>query len=355
MRAFRRYGGRLPALQFNAPLRRNPFALLAVLTLAAGIALFSRCTADRTRPQADESARPAGDAAAREEAAASQPATLRVGAWNIEWLGTPDSRSGPARGHAQSSQDLADYIAFADVSVLALAEIAKSSDGGAWKSEVLGAALAQVGKRTGGDWEHILFPAQSGRNQLVGVAWDRKRVTSVGRPWPLPVAQKQSAAGKPLWSRPPYAQKFSTGPGRTDFVVVALHMKSDTGGDFAEHRGEEAAALVATLASARETMSDADWLFIGDSNCNEHSEPAIAALTSAGFIDLNGSDVATHVRWGALDRAFVPAGQPEFGREFFVIRDEYLAARRMTPEDFKVRLSDHFMVVTVVAGAADDD
>lgn len=331
---------------------RRPAALLAALALSGGALGLLHCTANRDGVGPDNAARTAADPA---RAAASQPTVLRVGAWNIEWLGTPDSRYGPAKGRLQTFDDLADYIAFADVSILAVAEVAKDAESGAWKSERLAAALAAVGKRSGGDWDHVLFPATSGRNQLVGVAWDRKRVRPVGRAWPLPVSQSRSAADKPLWSRPPYAQKFSAGPGQTDFVVVPLHMKSDSGGDFAAHRGEEAAALAAVMDAARETMADGDWLLIGDSNCGEHSEPAIAALSGAGFVDLNGADIATHVRWGALDRAFVPADQPEFGRKLWVLSDDYRAARGMTADDFRVRLSDHYMVVTEITIAADDD
>src|SRR5262245_53677378 len=49
--------------------------------------------------------------------------SARIGAWNIEHLGSPELRSGPAEGIAQEPADIADYIKASKVDVLALEEI----------------------------------------------------------------------------------------------------------------------------------------------------------------------------------------------------------------------------------------
>lgn len=286
-------------------------------------------------------------------ATAASHAPIRVGAWNIEWLGTPESRSGPAKGVAQTADDLAEYIAAARVDILGLEEIGASEHADPPSSDTLAAAFDAVSRRGGGHWRHRLFPARSGRNQLCGVAWNERRVTPVGAPRVATEPSAQSAQGKPLWSRPPWGQTFSAGDGLTDFVVVVVHMKSDYGGDFAEHRAGEAATLARDIRAA---FSDGDLLIIGDANCDTHSEPAVAALEQAGFVDLNRADAATHLRYGALDRAFVTAAQPEFAaRTFEVHSDAFLEQHALTRDDFKRRFSDHFMVITTIAVLADDD
>jgi hypothetical protein len=278
---------------------------------------------------------------------------LRIGAWNIEWLGEPQNRSGPARNHQQSPEDLADYILAAGVDVLGLAEIRQDDPAGGMTSSILTAALERVGAQTTGSWRHRLFPARSGRNQLCGVAWDTTRVVAVGDPVLVPTPQQHSSQGKPLWSRPAYGQAFSAGPDLTDFVVVVVHLKSDFGGDFAEHRGEEAHWLLAGLPQA---VRDPDILIIGDLNCDRHDEPAIRTLVAGGFVDLNAADQATHWRFGPLDRALVPADQPEFAAgPLEVFSTPYLESRGLSAEEFKVRFSDHYLVVTELRVLPDDD
>jgi hypothetical protein len=278
---------------------------------------------------------------------------IRVGAWNIEWLGTPERRSGPARSHPQSPEALAEYILAADVDVLGLEEVKIDAEDGSDTNRALRQALAIVERERGGRWQHRLFATSYGRDQCTGIAWDAARVRPLDEPRVVTDPRQVSAQGKRLWSRPPRGVLFSAGRGLTDFVVVVVHMKSDYGGDFALHRGEEAQHLAGDLP---DVFDDPDVMIVGDTNCDSHSEPAIVALTAAGFVDLNADDIATHWRYGALDRALVPADQPEFARRCFeVLSDSYLDARDLKLEDFKVDYSDHFMVITEVDVMPDDD
>lgn len=281
------------------------------------------------------------------------PRYVRIGAWNIEWLGTPESRSGPAKGVAQKPEDLADYIEAADVAILGLAEIARTDNDDSWTNATLTAAFELLNQRTGARWRHRLWPAHSGRNQLCGIAWDQSRVKPVGQMTSPVQTVAPPGGGSPVWSRPAPAMMFSACDGCTDFVVVAIHMKSNYRGDFAEHRGKEAAALVAGLPR---TFQDGDLLIIGDSNCNQHSEPACTTFQTAGWTDLNAGDTPTFWTDSALDRVFVPSAQPEFAeRRFEVLRDKFLDAQRLSKRDFKRRFSDHYMIVTEVRVMPDDD
>ena len=298
--------------------------------------------------------KPAGvPAPATAPAPAAAPASIRVGAWNIEWLGSPERRSGPAENHAQTPAALAEYILESNVDILGLAEIAQNVEERPGTNATLTAALRLVEQQTGGKWAHRLFPTRSGRNQCCGIAWDATRVTSLDEPCLVTQPEQASLQGKPLWSRPPYGLTFSAGEGLTDFVVVMIHMKSNYGGDFTNHRAEEAVHLTLDL---RGVIQDGDVIIIGDANCGTHGEPAVAAIEDGGFIDLNADDTPTHWTYGALDRAFVPEEQPEFADRYFeVFGDSFINAHGLSTEQFKVNYSDHYMVITEVVVIPDDD
>ena len=296
---------------------------------------------------------PQGPDVHRQRLAADQHKPIRVGAWNVEWLGMPERRSGPAKGHRQSPEALAEYILAADVDILGLEEIKIDSDDGSDTNSLLSSALEIVEQQRGGHWQHRLFPTTYGRDQCTGVAWDSTRVAPIGEPRIVTDPDRKSTQSKTIWSRPPRGWLFSAGDGLTDLVVIVIHMKSNYGGDFAEHRGEEAHCLVADLPAA---FDDPDVLIIGDANCSAHGEPAVATICEAGFVDLNARDVETHWRYGPLDRAFVPADQPEFvRRQFEVLSGSFFAAHDLRVTDFKVSYSDHFMVITEVDVREDDD
>jgi len=316
---------------------RNPWR---VPLLALALLLPAGCATPQKHP-------PSGPSAATPR----QP--IRVGAWNIEWLGMPDKRSGPAENRLQTPEALAEYILAADVDILGLEEIRIDTDDGTDTNTVLHQALNIVEQKRGGHWQHRLFPTNYGRDQCTGVAWDASRVMPLDEPRIVTNPGQTSAQGKALWSRPPRGLTFSAGERLTDFVVVVIHMKSNYGGDYSEHRGEEAQHLVNDLPNV---FADPDVMIIGDANCSTHAEPAVATITAAGFVDLNAHDVESHWRYGALDRAFVPVDQPEFARQCFeVLSDSFFRTHDLTVEDFKVHYSDHFMVITEVDVMQDDD
>lgn len=280
-------------------------------------------------------------------------APIRIGAWNIEWLGSPNRRSGPARGHAQTPEALADYILAANVDILGLEEVSRNAEDGSWTNDTLKQAFEIVERENGGDWRQRLYPSRSGRNQLCGIAWNAARVDALGEARKICAPDERSTQSKIVWSRPPHGQMFSAGHGLNDFVVVTVHMKSNYGGDFSAHRAREGETLVESLPRV---FADPDVVIIGDFNCGSHEEPAIQAIAGAGFVDLNADDTATNWHYGPLDRAFVPADQPEFADHFFeVLSNSFFDARGVTAEAFKVTHSDHWMVITQVEVGDDDD
>ena len=287
-------------------------------------------------------------------------ATLRIGAWNVEHLGNPTSRGNhcvPAPHEcAQSPQDLAEYIIASGADVLGLEEISEDLPGR--KNATFERALLIVRQRTGRTWNHVLFPKDD-EHQHIGVAWNTAKVQVVGEPFRLPVRTRLS--GQSLWDRRPHAVKFSAGQGRTDFVVIVLHMKANRRENNAPNvrrRELEARELVRVLPSVRERLNDDDVILIGDTNILDAGEGAPRVFAAAGLADLNAEDEATFLSddGAPFDRAFVPRTQPEFaGADQIVFDREFLQPRNLSRRNFRRRFSDHFMVVTDVQVRADDD
>lgn len=357
-------------------------AAMVIVIIAASIAGRSRQSGAPAAALPIASPAPSASIApgaqGRAAAQASEPAsrqtaarTARIGSWNIEWLGKPGERSGPARGVAQTASDLSDYLVFSRVDVLAVQEIIADAAAGAGpgrtpRSSRIDAMLASVRERTGHPWDYVLFPGKNDDDQLTGVLWNTATVQPMdqrGEAWDardspkkLNVRAGRSSQGSGLWNRPPHAMRLRFGAGMTDIALVPLHMKADYDGAFSAHRAEEAAVLAEVLPGFEREWSEKDVVMLGDTNITSPGEPAIQVLVAAGFVDCNAKEKQTNWRSGSMDRAFAPANQPEFaGAAFEVVSDPYLRERGWEPRDFKRSLSDHYMVALTVRIMPDDD
>ncbi|MBY0311408.1 MAG: hypothetical protein K2W85_05015 [Phycisphaerales bacterium] len=338
-----------------------PSAVPAPTSPAQGVSTSANAVPDTT------TAKPKPAASTPAMASAIAPTESRIASWNIEWLGKPEDRSGPAQGVAQDPKEVAEYIASSKAAIVGVCEIVTNVAGRPIRSREIESAIAELDKRTGSKWAYALNPGRSEGDQLTGVLWDTKQVTAqmpkgtpfnpdADVPWAVPVKKGRSSQGSGLWNRPPHAMKFSFGDGRTDVVMIVVHMKADYQGDFAAHRSEEARALVDALPAVKQAFGDQDIIIIGDTNCVGEREPAMQAFEAAGLRDLNSSGKQTHWRGGSMDRAMVPANQPEFaGSAMSVGSDEFLRTKRWEPREFKRRLSDHYLVVSTVKVMGDDD
>ncbi len=329
--------------------------------------------ADTRRPPATsgetlkrESA-PSPSAASREAApsvAASSsgpaPAAITIASWNIEWLGNPSQRSGEGKGVAQDTAELAEAIKRSEAAVVALQEISPTGTPNAGRNdEPRSKELDAIAAKLGGGWRYLLFPSRSG-DQFTGFLYNSGIVSLVsdreGDSWRVPVPTRRSSQGSGLWVRPPTAVKFSAGAGKTDFVLIVVHMKADFDGDFAKHREEEAKALAALLPDVRRVFKDEDVLILGDTNMTDDNEAAEKTYERAALKDLNTANAGTHWRGGGTDKIFVPAAQPEFAASSFrVINHDRVLSRTMSPAAYKRRFSDHYMVSTTVRLQDDDD
>jgi predicted extracellular nuclease len=268
---------------------------------------------------------------------------LTVGAWNIENLG---QRGG------QHPKALAEHLQLVNLDVLALSEIHdKDGNPTTRTSKKLDDTFAIMNARPENDWEYVLFPKKDSDDteQLVGVAWNKKRVSKEGDPFKIPVVN--TTPGFNLWDRHPHAVKFSAGTGETDFVVVPLHMKSNVNGTTfgRNQRRAEAASLVAKLGDVRTHFDDEDIIILGDTNCLNAGEAALQELEAAGFRDLNDQDRDTYRSGSPFDRILVPDAQ----KEFRYSRQYVLAPTDAPAHDGS--LSDHFLVMSIFRIEPDDD
>jgi endonuclease/exonuclease/phosphatase family metal-dependent hydrolase len=291
---------------------------------------------------------------------------LRLGSWNIENLGSPKSRRGPGEGILQDYRDLAKYIRAARVDLLALQEI--TADGPAPEgfprkyrtSSVLTRTFNELNKTPGNGWKHILFPkANAGdEHQWTGIAWKAAKLKVVGDIVQLPVSHRKSSKGSNMWDRNVHAVMFSAGPGKTDFVVMVVHLKANTTGSFAQHRYEELKDLAAKLPTlAKAFPGEKDLVILGDTNMQSGLEPGPKALEQQGFKDLNKGALDTHTAKGVqpFDRAFVPRDQPEFANSSLEVLSDFMKRERLSFYAFRTRFSDHYMIVTEIRVMADDD
>lgn len=313
---------------------------------------------------------------------------VTLGSWNIQWLGNPAA----GKRAPQDPADLASYIATAGVDVLALSEISRThTTGGSAtpRNHSLDAAFEQLNANGSASWRYMLFPKREGarapEDQWVGVAWNTGAVKLTGGPWKLPVqideAKENAIRAKfpdpgedtVIFSRWPHAVKFSAGSGATDWVLVPVHLKSNTDGPATrEAREYEVQLLLAGLDAIRDQHADKDIIVLGDTNMLATDEPAGQLMRGAGYRDCNGKDLGTHLsfkqdeRGAPFDRIFVlPAraataatcAAPNNGSkstDFKVVRPAQWQPGT-TNVQFRKLLSDHLLVRTTLCVAADDD
>jgi endonuclease/exonuclease/phosphatase family metal-dependent hydrolase len=292
-------------------------------------------------------------------------ATVRLGSWNIEHLGSPGSRRGTGENVTQEPRDLARYIRYAGVDVLAVQEI--TADGAApagfprkyRSNSILTRALGELNKG-GAEWKHLLFPRMrpADTGQWVGIAWNARRVQPVGDIVQLPVSHARTTQNSNRWDRNLHAMMFSAGKGKTDFVLLVVHLKANASASFARHREEEIAEFLNQAGALRKAFpTEKEWVLLGDTNIQNAGESAVRALSEAGFRDLNEHDIDTHTAKGIqpFDRVFVPKNQPEFAKSRLEVLSAFQKEERLSFAEFRARYSDHYIICTSIEVKADDD
>lgn len=304
--------------------------------------------------------------------AESPPPRMSVAAWNIEWLGQPQNRSGAGKDVAQSPQDIADYIKASKADVLAIEEVSfNDGDDDNRQNKTLKDACVILNQQTGNQWKHRLFAKRdtNSKDQCTGIAWNEARAkpknTGSGKPFfrLIMTAPANASEDSDFNSHAHYfdrwatAMKFSVEDGKTDVVVIPVHLKANVGGvaKTRKQRNVEAKMLTKGLVKVREEFSDEDIIILGDTNILKNDEPATTTITEAGFNDLNFLDEATHQGGAPFDRAFVSEDTMGKNKEFANCEQDVFLHPDFNPSLFKKRLSDHKMIRFSIDILADDD
>ncbi len=276
------------------------------------------------------------------------PEMLRIGSWNMAWLGP--SNHTPAE--KRTADDLAQYIARSGAAVISLQLVGQSPET-TLKNRTLD-GIADILRREGqGDWEYLLFPTQSPEQSgCTGVMWDKKWVTLVEKPYAIPIPRNLKGLDETMiWDRLPHAVKFSTG--KNDFVLIPIHTRAGLIGEAdSSNRVHEIRLLAGELEGIRRHFNDKDLILAGDFNTNGSGETTVVILTKQGFKDLNSSDELTYISGAPFDRAFVPKDQPEFATTKQIRR---VPSPGMSLDEFRRRLSDHFLITFDMRVMGDDD
>ncbi|MDC8004284.1 endonuclease/exonuclease/phosphatase family protein [Aureisphaera galaxeae] len=276
---------------------------------------------------------------------------LNVGCWNIEHYGKSTD------DNDENEYALAEHIELSGVDILALQEL-YITDSTNMENRHLRKALDLIEEHTGNSWEYEIFPNKNAgdKSQLCGVAWNTARVTKE-ETYKIPVKTHVMHEGKRLglWDRTPHAVKFATEPGKTDLVVIPIHMKSNVGRrhEVILKRKYEAETLIDNIGNVVDKLNDKDIVILGDTNCKSRSEEAIQAFVKGGFEDLNEDDIPTFVRGNEapFDRIFIP--QSEERKAFWYSRQYIL--RAASPLAHDTYLSDHYLIKTMVKIRSDDN
>lgn len=285
---------------------------------------------------------------------------IKIGAWNIQYLGSRTCRPAATQHTAQRPSDIARFIIASGVDILGLEEIT-DDDGqpNTYTNRTLNSVMRKIRQTTGDTWDYMLFRRfQDGAGckainlQLTGVAWNTRKVKRLAFKR-IPIDTSSVPEGVAVWNRPPVAVKFSLGEGKTDIVFIVVHMKSNVGDNTETNREWEARLLMDQLSFLKSHFGDDDIVILGDTNVLGGDEAAVQKFAQSGFKDLNAADEATTTRQESFDRIFTPIGQSEFDTsEQAVFGPGYL---NWSSNKFLRRFSDHYMVTTKVRVAADDD
>jgi hypothetical protein len=318
---------------------------LAFLILIIG--LLTSCSSQRGSSTANLP-KPSERMAALISEAAVPKDVLRIGSWNLAWLGpsnhTPAERRNP--------EDLAQYIARSGAGIISL-QLIGETPGMAAKNATLNSVIEILRKEGQGDWEYVLFPSQyRDRSDFTGIMWNKQLVWPVAQPYAIPVPRVQKALDDTLlWERLPYAMKFSTG--RNDFVMIPIHTHASALPDAdISHRVHEVRLLAGELDGVRKHFDDKDLVLAGDFNTAGSNETTVVILTKQNLRDANANDELTYISGAPFDRVFVAKDQPEFAKDTQIKRVPW---QGISLDEFRRRVSDHFLITLDMRMTGDDD
>lgn len=213
-------------------------------------------------------------------------------------------------------------------------------------------------------WQYLILPSQDKFQFSTVILWNNK-VKISDNPYRLPVNRyKHPKTSRMIWDREPWAIKFQTCEGYSDFVIIPVYQKAGFGKEHYNHRSEEAKELIKMMPSVKENFNDDDIIILGRMY-QDPKEDTGKIFKHVGFKDLNKNNEKS-IFWlnknyefklgFAHCRIFCPLFQPEFINSNFVMLDKnYIKSLNITPGMFYNYISNYFMMFTDISVIEDDD
>jgi|GEM_PF-6640568 len=203
--------------------------------------------------------------------------TIEIGTYNLFWLGT-EMRYRKGLRKEEDVKRIADFVTDdLDLEVVAFEEVNTSMRGRfTFKNRERRMSDQQYKwlKKYMQDDGYEFLAGKSGDKQNIVIAYDRDEVTLLSDPVEL---DSPSSSGR---LRKPLAARFKSG--QFDFWVVAVHLKSQIGGDYSDRlRAKQAGELLDAIENLISVSGERDIILVGDFNA-EASDPSVSELFFAG-------------------------------------------------------------------------
>lgn len=276
------------------------------------------------------------------QSAAARPglAPLRLGAWNLEFLG---NRSDPPRTDADMKA-IAEFIRGMGVQVLGVCEINGAGP------------LRELCRLLGPQWKFAIGTSgQLGSEGQIapGVLWDDSRVEMLGA-GELSSLREGTSSGT-LFHREPVTATFRDRAGGPDFRVIMVHLKAGRTPEDFDRRGGELKSLRAYLERLTgDAREDDDIVVFGDFN-QDVSSPESRILEDGAFsryLTRSGAGRSI-IHFDRQIDNIVPLGSfEEINERSFEIHNKQ---GLRDPEEWRRVYSDHFPVTVDLEAVSDDD
>jgi endonuclease/exonuclease/phosphatase family metal-dependent hydrolase len=252
----------------------------------------------------------------------TDPATLRVGTWNVRWFprGCPSNEACPEQ--ATDVSWLASTIAWMHVDVLALQEILATPDA----EFSLNALRSELDRLGGGSWQVDLQDCGESSTQHVGFLWKGARVAllQLADAWELNGAATNPTINACTGNLRPGRYVLAKTPTGVDFHLHSVHFDAGRAGRDYDHRRQATQRISQIRVGNTPILDlDRDVLVLGDYNTMGRDAPPVSAQEE---LTVFNGDLAPRFRrlamtphWteyfegkgGALDHVVVSTGMQE--------------------------------------------
>ncbi len=207
--------------------------------------------------------------------------TIEIGTYNLYWLGVANRYAQGLRTE-EDVERIADFVTEdLDLEVIAFQEVNTSEDEMLDDDTEQSTQQYQWLKSHMEDDGYVFLEGSTGRSQRVVIAYDANEVTLLESARELEVSDWFRLGSRRSSNlRKPLAAKFQAGS--FDFWLIAVHLKSQRGGDFSDYvRTQQTSELLGVIDDLIAEDGEQDIILAGDFNA-EATDESIEALYWVG-------------------------------------------------------------------------